>query len=378
MLGSEFLSTAKKLTSRSRPARAAGLAALAFAGLAPSTASAESRSFVISWFTQAVYSQDDDCPGGIEPNIEVRFKGILAEMGKSPAEVEELMKEFNGGGGPGKVHELLRYRGSPEDKRVFIGDNPTSVPDPRIHTVASKVGPGFNLDGKAGPDSFEDPDSHETGVDNQYFRALGCFVSHRALPPDQPTMWFYAWDATRDRTKGWVITIDGKDLSKDGPVTVTFGRALETPIRTPKGMPQRDQTFRPDPTPRYQNVFKGQTKDGVVTIDPAPFHIVTGGGYLPLEMSLTRTQLRLKPKPDGSIEGMLGGYQPWLQIYYMYAGGGYNYESMVGLNMPGIYYALRRLADGEPDPKTGQNLSISAAYRFEAVPAIVVRTSAQK
>ena len=350
---------------------AAGLAVIALS--APSPSFAESRSYVISLFSQAVYSQEGDCPGGIEPNIDVRFRGILADMGKSPKEIEELMAEFNGGGGPGPVHEILRNRGSPADRRVFVGDNPTQVPDPKIHTVASKLGPGFNLDGKVGADSFEDPDTHETGIDNQYFRALGCFVSHRALPPDLPTMWSYAWDATRDRTKAWGITLDGKDLGKDGDVTVTFGRALETPIRTPRGLPQRDQTFRLDTTPRFFNVFKGHTKDGVVSIEPAPFHIVTGGGYLPLEMQLSQTQMRLKPHADGSIEGLLGGYQPWLGIYYMYAGGGYGYESMVGLNLPGIYYALRRLADGEPDPKTGQNMAISAAYRFEALPAIVVK-----
>ena len=350
---------------------AAGLAILAVS--APAHSFAETHSYVISLFSQAVYSQDNDCPGGIEPNIDVRFRSILAEMGKSPKEIDDLMGEFNGGAGPGPVHEILRNRGSSPDRRVFVGDNPTQVPDPKIHTVASKLGPGFNLDGKVGPDSFEDPETHETGIDNQYFRVMGCFVSHRALPPDLPTMWSYAWDATRDRTKGWVITLDGKDLSKDGDVTVTFGRALETPIRTPRGLPQRDQTFRLDTTPRFFNVFKGHMKDGVVTIEPAQFHIVTGGGYLPLEMQLSQARLRLKPRADGSIEGLLGGYQQWLGIYYMYAGGGYGYESMVGLNLPGIYYALRRLADGEPDPKTGQNMAISAAYRFEALPAIVVK-----
>jgi hypothetical protein len=360
-----------------RPSRLGrDMAVFSFAALliaAPSNrAAAETRSYVISLFTQAVYSQDDDCPGGPEPNIEVRFRGMLADMGKSPEEVDALMADFNGGGGSGAVHEILRNRGSPPDRRVFVGDNPTQVPDPKIRTVISKIGPGFDLDGKVGPESFVDPETGQTGIDNQYFRALGCFVSHRALPPNLPTVWSYAWDATRDRTKGWVIAIDGEDLDKDGPVTVTFARAMETPIRTPQGMPQRDQTFRIDPTPRYINTLREHMKDGVLTIEPAPFHIVTGGGYLPLEMRLTQTQMRLKPKPDGSVEGMMGGYQPWLEIYYMYAGGGYGYESMVGLNLPGIYYALRRLADAEPDPKTGQNMSISTAYRFEAVPALVV------
>lgn len=354
---------------RKRLAVCVGLPVLFTAG----AAAAETRSYVISLFYQAVYSQENDCEGGPEPNIDVRFRAMLADMGKTPKEIDELMADFDGGGGAGKVHEILRNRGSPEDRRVFVGDNPTQVPDPKIRTVISKLGPGFNLDGKINPDSFEDPLTHEKGIDNQYFRALGCFVSHRATPPELPTGWSYFWDATRDRTKGWVISIEGQDLSKDGDVKVTFARAMETPIRTPKSLPQRDQTFRIDPTPRFMNVFKGHMKDGVVTIEPGQnLHIVTGGGYLPLEMRVTKSQMRLTPKPDGSIEGLLGGYQPWLELYYIYAGGGYGYESMVGLNLPGIYYAMRRLADAEPDPKTGQNMSISVAYRFEAVPAIVV------
>jgi hypothetical protein len=84
--------------------------------------------------------------------------------------------------------------------------------------------------------------------------------------------------------------------------------------------------------------------------------------------------MRLKINPDGTLDAMMGGYQSWLQIYYMYAQGGFPYESMVGFNMPGIYYVLRRLADAEPDPKTGQNMAISVAYHIEAVPALPVTT----
>ena len=37
-----------------------------------------------------------------------------------------------------------------------------------------------------------------------------------------------------------------------------------------------------------------------------------------------------------------------------------------------LYYALKRNADGLPDPKTGRNTGISMAYRIKAVPAHVV------
>ena len=39
------------------------------------------------------------------------------------------------------------------------------------------------------------------------------------------------------------------------------------------------------------------------------------------------------------------------------------------MDLAGVYYAMRRLADGVPDPATGENTAISAAYFLEAVPA---------
>jgi hypothetical protein len=38
---------------------------------------------------------------------------------------------------------------------------------------------------------------------------------------------------------------------------------------------------------------------------------------------------------------------------------------------------MKRLADGAPDPATGQNMAISAAYYLEAVPAFIVNGADQ-
>jgi len=37
-----------------------------------------------------------------------------------------------------------------------------------------------------------------------------------------------------------------------------------------------------------------------------------------------------------------------------------------------MYYAIKRNADNRPDPKTGQNMFISTAYRFIGRPAFVL------
>ena len=58
---------------------------------------------------------------------------------------------------------------------VNPGNFPTLLPDPHIQTAEGRFAYGFDLDGTVGPDSFEDPDSHQQGVDNQMWRVLGCF-----------------------------------------------------------------------------------------------------------------------------------------------------------------------------------------------------------
>ena len=351
------------------------LAGLGLVGAASHGAqAAQTKSFVVSWLTQAVYSQDGDCPGGLEPTIDEMYTRILIQMGKTPKEAAELMTNFNGGGNyTSPLMQLLAHRGRIGGKPVNVYDNPTSVPDPGVHNVAGKFAPGFNLDGKgaASPNSFEDPETHEKGVNNQYFRAMGCFSTHRAVPPDRPLHWSYSWDSQRDAMRAWIISVTGEDLSKDGDVTVTFNKALEPVMLDVNSNVQRDQTFRIDPDPRTRNVFRGRIKGGLVTVDPAEFHMI-GDAFIIPQWDIRNAHVRLTLKPDGTLEGFLGGYQPWLPIYHMYAQGSPNLEAMVGLNMPGIYYSLRRMADADPEPTTGQNQSISVAYRIEAMPALAV------
>jgi hypothetical protein len=89
------------------------------------------------------------------------------------------------------------------------------------------------------------------------------------------------------------------------------------------------------------------------------------------EYRFKQAKIRFKFNPDGSIQGILGGYQPWLPIYTSFALGGSVNELNLSIDAPGIYYALKRLADAYPDPKTGQNTHISSSYWIEAVPAFV-------
>jgi hypothetical protein len=85
----------------------------------------------------------------------------------------------------------------------------------------------------------------------------------------------------------------------------------------------------------------------------------------------------MKIEPNGTAKGFVGGFQPWAPIYTRVAEGGAGYEGMLSMNLPGQYYALRKFADADPDPKTGMNLSISAVFNVDAVPAFIIRNNAQ-
>jgi hypothetical protein len=362
---------------------AMALTGLALVGLPirPAAAS-ETRGYVVSWFTVAMYSEDGDCPDGLNPTLNQMYTKILRESGKSPAEIETLMQHVSDLGPDGvEFHDIVTYRGRADGKPVNAYANPNSVSDPQIHLVQGRYALGFNLDGKgaASPNSFEHPITHERGIDNQLFRALGCTGVNRAKPPERPTQGGVSqWSDTRAQMPAWLISITGDDLGKDGPVTVTFERALKHATIDSRGETLAGMTFRIDPTPRWRNVFQGELKDGVVTTTvPAGFRM-GADPYFTSEFDLTQVRLRLELKQDGSLDGIMGGYQKWEPIYWGYADVGVYIEDVTGMDYVGLYHALKKLADADPAPGTGQNTRISAAYRVEAVPAFVVPAVAQQ
>ena len=341
------------------------------------TASAtETRSYAVSWFTNAAYSQKDDCPGGINPSLSEQYVIDLKDLGTPPAEIEKLIDESLHGANGGKLGGIMRDRGRIDGKPVNSATNPAAVVDPKLHTVVSRYGLGFNLDGREDANSFEDPETHEKGVDNQAFRAMGCIANFRGPPdsPSRPMFFSYIWDTLRPSFPAWLITITADDLSKDGDATITFDRAIEHVDRDVNGDTQADTTFRIDPDPRSHNVLQARIENGSIIVknnDSAALHLV-GDPLLVAQLNLHNVHLRLKMKPDGTLDGILGGYQPWREVFFHLGQGAGNIEGPFSIDLPGVFHALRRMADADPDPKTGTNQSISAAYRIEAVPAFTL------
>ena len=352
--------------------------ALALPMLAAGIASAETRSFVISYLTDADWSDGkSDCPNGLNISAIDFYRRDLAKAGYKHEEIEAALKDFPGEGGLKQPWvPMVVTRGNHKDN---VYAHPETMADPGMIEVSGKYSYGFNLDGKgaASPNSFEEPDTHEKGINNQLYRVEGCIRSYRGLPPPgRPSLPENLWDVLRDVMPAWLITVNAPNgFDKDGPVSITWDRALERITRDASGaVAQADMTYQIDPDPRSHNELKGEIKGNVVTGEAPDWKMVLDP-YLQPDIHFTKMHMKMTVAADGSVRGVVGGYQPWSTIYYGFADQGHIKEYAASINLPALYYALKRNADFDPDPQTGQNRQISSAYQIEAVRAFAVPSS---
>lgn len=267
-------------------------------------------------------------------------------------------------------------------------------PDPLHRVVAgtnTKVA-GLNLDGRDSHQSKAGTCSHdnfqgangEAGVDNQFYRAVGCSPGWQASGGKRlfgQEMLTGAW--------GILISLRGVDsLVNDKDVQVGI-YANADPIQLSSARnPLIHATYNPDQDPRFRAETRGQIVNGVLTTNAVNvrFHSITNS--IRLERPMDMARLRLTVMPDGSLDGVLAGYAKVDDLYdfvvgyrngkdgkgapsrnrFGSAGGS---AGSAGISCNGLYFAMKQLADGERDPKTGACNAISHAYRIKAIPAFV-------
>jgi len=329
----------------------------------------ESRGFVVTWFYPAMNSQEGDCgPDGINPRGEKMFEAMLKARHLPPDEIEKDLRGF-----PDNFSAIATQRGTINGKPVNIYLNPTAEPDPHIKTAQGKMGYGFNLDGKEGPDDFVDAETGEKGVDNLLARAVGCFESMRGTSTSRPSYPAGHWSQPADQMQAWVIDVSGvDDWQNDDDVKVGIYRAVQPIVRSLTSDPQPDMTFTIDANPNSWNEMHGRIKNGVLYTDTMDFNMI-GDPYGISYYKFRSARLRMKFSPDGKAEAIIGGYFDWMPLYMNFALGGGNAEATLSVDLPGMYYALRRFS--EVDPKSGATRGISAAYRIEAIPAFLIMPS---
>ena len=338
------------------------LPAIALAGT-PSFALAETRGYAISMIHTATYGDADTCPAGMNGGpTKIKQRRLMAQ-GYSAEDALRIIAN------DGKDEDDNRVEIQAPAVYDGISTNPANlpslVPDPGVKLAQGRFALGFNLDGEVEPDSFEHPESAERGIDNQMWRVLGCYDVYTIRRPVRPYNEDIAWDTALDSMPAWLMSVTGEDLDSDGEVTVTFNRALNVAMRDTHGGLLAGATYVVDPDPRSHSEFRGRIEDGILTIEPGDFAIQGESQFYAI-LRFTSTQLRLKMHPDGSVSGIIGGYQPWKDYYHYLAIRG---EGTAQVDLPAVYYAMQREADGVPDPATGENTGMSAAYFIEAIPA---------
>jgi hypothetical protein len=267
----------------------------------------------------------------------------------------------------------VSYRGWRKGIETYI--NPFAAHDPGQPQVVSKISDGFNLDGNQKTGSFVSPDG-ERGIDNALYRAWGCDAPFRN--PASGTLDLRENAQMQEGLFTVVIRITGnQDPLNDGDATVEIGYSPDKIVRDARANVAPDYSYRIVKSEQYTKL-KARIKNGVVETEQVDRLHVPRIGWFPDQMGdadFHKGRLRLNIDADGkNASGFVGGYRNWLDLLsentFAQTGaeqGIRDHEDAVGL-----YYALKRNADGMLDPKTGRNTGISMAYRIKAVPAHVV------
>src|SRR3954447_9115483 len=264
------------------------------------------------------------------------------------------------------------YRGYSPDIQTYI--NPFAAEDPGQPQVTSRIGEGFNLDGKIKPNDFVSSDG-EKGIDNQLYRAWGCDAPWRG-ENGNGTLVLRSNDKMLEGLYTIVIRLSGnKDPMNDDDATLEIGYSPDQIMKDARGNVGVDYSYRIIKSEQYTRL-KARVRDGVAETEQADVHMPQiAWFYNQLRDAFFRQgKIRVVPHSDGTAAGLVGGYRDFRDLYTQNAftqSGGVQgvreHEDHVAL-----YYALRRHADGMFNAKTGRYDGISTAYRMKLVPAFVV------
>jgi hypothetical protein len=170
-----------------------------------------------------------------------------------------------------------------------------------------------------------------------------------------------------------MVEISGIDNPQnDDDVIVTLFYSTDTMKQSPTKILLPDFTYRVTENPEFAQDFvrfKGKIVDGTVYTevrDELHIHEMFG-----IETTFFKPRLMFQMTADGGMKGMIGGYLDWRQRLVWQIFRSSDYENTIGFQIPAIYHAMRRAADGLLDPATGDYNGISAAFEIEGISAFV-------
>lgn len=339
--------------------------------LLPAQRGGETKTYVISWFGYANDARDDQCEKVNEkPPLDFYYKYLTADVAK----MERARLAPQGGAQYAGGEMCLRGPESLNACRL-----PGIVVDPGQFSPKESVTVvrGLNLDGdeigRAKPgvsphQNYVSPDGLR-GVDNQLYKVFGCYAGWQG---HKGQLLQYANESRRSGGLSIIVQITGIDnYQNDDMVDVTFFYSGDPVGKNSAGtdvLP--DFTFRTHTSPQYTRGFRrwqAKIVNGeIVTpqIDVMPMNIPLGGIF-----DLRQAAMRLKMQPDGTLKGVLAGYQDWRNLVTMNANS--QQESLYGGDVNAMYNAMKKAADGLWNPVTKQFDGVSTVFDVEGLPAFV-------
>ena len=339
------------------------------------------KSYVIEWNEAAMYygaesgviDPGTDCPNGTNPEID--WIKVLVDAGYTLEEANWLRNPANPTRSPVHGQNQMAFRGK---NRANVYIHPETYPDTGLVGVTGKIAEGINLDGNT-KTGFVSP-SGEKGIDNTFYKTLGCWKTYRG--PERLSSGALQFNDGM-RNGSWtmviVVTGKGKDPMNDNNVKVGFYMSEDKMVKGGDGNIARDYTFTVQPHAKYEGLFEAKTKKGVITTTkPSESVTLRDPGYT-RDLELLQAQLKLEMKEDGSLRGYVGGYRPWRPVYDGWVDArGPVIEALTWVELPAVYYALKRTADYSPKGANGERTHISFALRVEALPAYVMGPDASQ
>lgn len=328
--------------------------------------------FVVrDWFT-AIYNSRylDECPEGLAiSNDEFWWRGLSIEARANLTE-------------NGLRPKLDRYptamRRGPNGENVCL--NPTVVTDPPMRVVEGKYSYGANLDDNIDGRSTPKTCAHENfahpngalGIDNQMYRLVGCVLGWRKGGLTELI-------ANENRgTSGLgmiLIEVTGvEDALEDEDITVTFYRSIDQFVLDGNGRPLPFSSYNIDmdgDKPRYGGSLKGTIRNGILTTERGDVSLPFYGNRTFMHPLIKDMGLRLEIARDGATaHGTVTGYYN-VEAFLHYIGGMVGHTSSAA-DCPAMYRAAHELADGYPNPETGQCTFLSTAFEVGAHAAFII------
>lgn len=293
----------------------------------------------LSWALQST-PEMTECPQGLNEGVREQFKLLFPDA-------------------TGNKRTLV----DTQLRRQVESYQPTTAPDALPFLEGQgPVAPGLDLDGTVGPEDFTGPDGAR-GVDNQMHRVLGCIANYRA--PDGPIRFFEDEMVLRENYNRIIVQLTAVDSLVDDPeVDVMFFRGRDKVLVDAgglKALPGGTQRIDTRWGGRYIQRTHGHIEKGVLSTEPVDLLYPWDAFYMPTDQYMWGARLHLALTPEGA-DGLIAGYTD-VETWYMHMLRNWSahYQSYGKSSGPSIYKAMRRLADGVPDPATGANRAISSA-----------------